>query len=629
MRVVRLVIPLAAVLAGVLATSSPAAVKAPTGLHGFLLSANEKVTHTFHRTPSFAWRPVTGADHYELQLSTSATFRENGIMYDDASLTTPVAAPPVTLPWISGSPYALYARVRAVFSQARASAWSKPFGFDVLPPAAPKPMTAAPGLLRWTPVDGADGYEVWLLGPDKIEPVHTNVLDEREYYAFHPTQQWIGDVRWRVRAIRDDLTGRVNGVPAALYGPWSKVYTSTNPTPSNGPIKLGSTISDIVSNGSLTSKAHELTPAFTWSGDESLSGVAGEFFRVYVFTDKECLNRVYSSPLIESPAYAPRLGGPLAMPQDPGDAAGAAEAYLGDGTEANDLTYDLESITPTEQLPAATPTTTLPGGSSGLTISGNPGPPVDLWDTNWPESGYYWTVIPVAAVGDGSATVVAPGALANATVVPMSSTFGLEVGDVVAIGSGPNQDSGKIIAVGPTSITLDTPLSHNHGPGDPVTTTPIRYVDLELAQDACAAGRVQRFGVASAPSLTTGSAPYATGLSSKGRLITSVRSARFYGEPLVAWTPAASARVYEVQWSRRRYPFNPQADPSTGAQGILTMATSAVLPLKPGTWWYRVRGFDYNLPTNSQQMAWSTPQKLVVARPRFRVAAVKTARKQK
>ena len=48
-------------------------------------------------------------------------------------------------------------------------------------------------------------------------------------------------------------------------------------------------------------------------------------------------------------------------------------------------------------------------------------------------------------------------------------------------------------------------------------------------------------------------------------------------------------------------------------------STSFVLPVGPGTWWYRVRGFDYSLPSNAQQMSWSDPVKLVVAKPTFKV----------
>jgi hypothetical protein len=53
-----------------------------------------------------------------------------------------------------------------------------------------------------------------------------------------------------------------------------------------------------------------------------------------------------------------------------------------------------------------------------------------------------------------------------------------------------------------------------------------------------------------------------------------------------------------------------------------------VLPLRPGTWWYRVRGFDYNLPTGAQQMGWSDPQKLVVSTPKFKVVAAPTKKRK-
>lgn len=621
MRALRLSLPLV-LLAFFLASSSPAATSVPTGLHGFLLSADETPTHTFNRTPSFAWTPVSGAGHYEFQLATSSTFHENSVLWDDATLQTPVAAPQLTLPWISGDPYALFARVRALFANGDVSDWSVDYGFDVLPPAAPTPLPSQPGLLRWTQVDGADGYQVWLLDAQKIEPVSTNVLDEREYYAFHTSAPWIGTVHWRVRAVRDDMIGRVNGIPVSKYGPWSPIYQSTNPQPTDGPIQLVDTISDVVSDGSSTSSAHELMPAFTWTGDETLGGVVAQFFRVYVFTDQECLNPVFTGPVVASPAYAPRIGGTLSMPQSSTDVTTAQNVFLGDGPEGNDFSYDGASLTPTEQAAAATPTTTLPGGASGsgLKLSGNPGAPIDLWDVDWPSSGYYWTVIPVLPVGAGGTAVVAPGAMTGATVIPVNSSFGFVPGDSVTIGVAPNSDAGKVVAVGPGSITIDTALKHDHPPGDAITA-PIRYVDMELPQDACAAGRVQRFGITSAPSLTTGQAPYATGLSSTGRLITSVKSGRFYGEPLVAWMPASGARAYEVQWSKKLYPFVAQTDPRTGAQGYLTMATSAILPLKPGTWWYRVRGFDFNLPTGSQQMAWSTPQRVVVAKPSFKVAS--------
>jgi len=535
---------LAAAVASSLAGASTAAVATPTGLHGFLLTASDSQTSTFHRTPSFAWKPMDGALHYEIQLSTSPTFQENGILYDASNLQTPVAAPTLTLPWITGSPHSVYARVRAFLADGHVSPWSADYGFDVVPPSVPTPMSSYAGLLRWTPVEGADAYQVWLVDAGKIETVNTNVVDEREYYAFHDSSQWIANVHWRVRALRNDEVDVKNGLPVAHYGPWSPIYTSSNPTPADGPIDLKATVSDTVSNGSMSSPAHSLTPAFVWSGDETLDGTPEQFFRVEVFTDSSCINRVYASPPVASPAYAPRLSGGLAMPQSAADIATAETEYLADGTDGSDVTADGDSITPNEDMKAATSTTSIGSGPNLTILSGSPGPPVDLWDVNWPSSGYYWTVIPIGLVEWADQTM--------------------------------------------------------------------HWEDLELAQDACAAGQVARFGISSQPSVTANHLPYATGLSANGKLVSATKTSTFYGQPLVAWTPAPQAWAYEIQWAKTAYPFSPRGK-------RLTWDTSYVLPLKPGTWFYRVRGYDYNLPTGAQEMAWSQPVKIVVAAPKFRV----------
>ena len=435
MRFIRIASLLAVAALAASASASSAGLAAPSGLHGFLLRADETASASFHRTPSFAWNPIAAATRYQFQLATTSTFRDNGILYDNSQLLTPVEAPPLTLPWITGSPHALYARVRA-FVGAGVTPWSDPFGFDVVPPAAPTPLPSYPGLLRWTPIEGADGYEVWLVDTGKLEYVRTNVLDEREFYTFHQAQTWIGTVRWRIRAIRGDTyNSRINGIPVSHYGAWSPIYSSSNPAPSGGPITLTGTLSDVFSDGSATAPAQRLMPGFVWSGNQSLSGTSAELFRVYVFTDRQCLNLVYTSALVGGPAYAPRPFGALALPQDAQTVSAARGGYLADGLEAGGITYDGETVVPTEQSPDAAPTTQVPGdvpsaantsappgsgsgsapagsgsapagagsGSSGIGVGGKLGAPVDLWDTNWPESGYYWTVIPVSASALGAA----------------------------------------------------------------------------------------------------------------------------------------------------------------------------------------------------------------------------------
>jgi hypothetical protein len=655
MRAARLIL-IATVVALVLAAASSGAVSAPGGLHGFLLRADEPATQTFHTTPSFAWNPVPGATGYQFQLSLSSTFRDNGVIFNDAGLTTPVEAPPLTLPWITGDPHSLYARVRALVGS-DPGPWSDAYGFDVTAPPPPTPLPSAPGLLRWTPVAGALGYDVWLIDTGKPPvAVKTNVLDEREFYTFHQAAKWTGTVRWRIRAVRFDTGAiaakRLNGLPASQNGAWSPVYSSTNPPVTGGPITLGNTISDVISDGSRTAPAHRLFPAFTWTGNQTLSGTAAELYRVYVFTDKQCLNPVYWSTITGSPSYAPRLLGAMALPSDPLGIANARDSYLPDGTEPGSFMYDGTPVKPTESNPDATPTTSAPGdvndsntgvappgstgtgtatGSQTITVTGV-GAPVDLWDVDWPNSGYYWTVVAVAPIvpGTSASTVAKPGASKGARIVPVGDASQFKVGDTVTIGTAPSSDTSTIVSIASGQITIGTDLQFGHGIGEAVVTnggTSLTYQDLELPQDVCAAGRVKRFGISSEPSLTSGQEPFVTGLTQSGRLTSAANVPSYYGRPLVAWTPALGAGIYEIQYSKTAYPFKPEIDPRSGKPGYLTFGTSDVLPLNPatqaGTWYYRVRGFDFNLPTGTQQMGWSDPEQLVVTKPTFKLGPIK------
>jgi hypothetical protein len=392
-------------------------------------------------------------------------------------------------------------------------------------------------------------------------------------------------------------------------------------------------------------------PGFLWTGNQTNDGKNVELYRMYVYTDKQCLNRVYTSAVIGSPAYAPRPLGPLALPSSAAGVASARSAYLHDGVEPASYTYDGDTVTSTESAPDATPTTAIPGapgdptspadagsassapsGGSAVSVNGRTGAPTDLWDTNWPSSGYYWTIVGVIAGAQGavSTSVGAGGAIATATSLPLQDASGLNPGDVITIGSGPTQESGTVTAISGDVVTLALGLKFGHGFGEVVTRISggFEYQDAELPQDVCAAGRVMRFGKESEPSLVASGQLFATGLSSDGRLTSAVHTTSFYGQPLVSWTPALGAEVYEVQWSKTKYPFKAELD-SNGSPGLMTSSTSTVLPVGPGTWWYRVRGFDYSLPSGAQQMSWSDPVQLNVAAPKFKLIGSGTTVKPK
>ena len=67
-----------------------------------------------------------------------------------------------------------------------------------------------------------------------------------------------------------------------------------------------------------------------------------------------------------------------------------------------------------------------------------------------------------------------------------------------------------------------------------------------------------------------------------------------------------------MQWSKTRYPW-------VKAGEKFTFATSALLTLDPGVWYYRVRGVNFSLPGTARAMSWSTPVGLKVAKPTFAV----------
>jgi hypothetical protein len=67
-----------------------------------------------------------------------------------------------------------------------------------------------------------------------------------------------------------------------------------------------------------------------------------------------------------------------------------------------------------------------------------------------------------------------------------------------------------------------------------------------------------------------------------------------------------------VQVSKAAYPWRTYGN-------AYTFATSITLPLKPGKWFYRVRGINLTLPSGASTMAWSPKVGIVVAKPKFRI----------
>jgi len=552
----RLLIVACAVALACTATAVGASLQppaAPPGLHALVYRADEpvKADHTYALMPAFAWKAVDGASNYELQLATSRTFSDATTLYDK-SFGAPVASIQLQVPWMTGKPYALWARVRVV-ANGQTSRWGAPFGFNTAWQAIPQRQDAPDGLIRWSPVEGATGYEVWFMNVPGNYQTHfrtlTNVADEREYWTFHPAGA--KTIRWRVRAIRLVTSGSLpNGIRAVNYGPYSQPFTTTTSAALSANKIQGTGALSNVESTPKAAKPHQLTPGVAWSGTRDYAGIGAgsELWRAYVFSDRQCINPVMTGSLIGGPAWAPREGDPLKMPGTdeelnefrngkfpgfgPQDNVYAADGSTPSASESPGTTAGSGGTTPASDG-GATPT---PTGANPTTAT--PGL-ISLPDNGWPQGRYWWTVVPVRIQWSDS------------------------------------------------------------------TSPKLEFHDMTLPQDACAAGRVWTFGMQSSPVTTTSQTPYASGVVAGNRVLSAVKQRPAFRElPVVTWVPSLAADTYEIELSRHVYPWKP-------VKKVTSVVTSAVLPLSKkadrGVWYYRVRGVNPNLTGPGQKLAWSKP----------------------
>jgi hypothetical protein len=295
---------------------------------------------------------------------------------------------------------------------------------------------------------------------------------------------------------------------------------------------------------------HELTPGFSWSPSAPVLSSLGAF--------GSSLYRVYvftDDHCVNQVFAGSVVGSPAFAPRVVGGPLGLPQsqkvlAQWMAGMVINGT--EGHSFDATGKLVKPTES---PG--QGLAVNGNLAPDangVDLWDSGWPNGRYYWTVVPV---------------------------------------------------------TVDY-----FPPIDPASNDkPIEFHDTEVPQDSCERGIGMSFGKVSQPVVTASSnTPWVSGLAPNGRVVASASKVpAVHDSPLVAWQPAVGATTYEVQLSRKSYPWRT-------TWSTTTAATSVVLPLgraAVGTWYYRIRGINPALPAGAQAMSWSNAVRLKVTGDSF------------
>ncbi len=348
----------------------------------------------------------------------------------------------------------------------------------------------------------------------------TNVADEREYFTFHAHASARSTVHWRVRAIRyiDDADVLKNGLPrASLRAVEPDVHLGQ---PADGARRARADrhgLGHVGQDGPARATPHELTPGFAWTPSSRVLGdvgaVGSSLYRVYIFTDDHCVNQVFAGSIVGSPAFAPRtFGGTFALPQDTKTLADWIEPAVPRSSAAPRATRSTRPARKVSTLErsAGAAGARLRSRSSGRSADAS----VDLWDSGWPNGRYYWTVVPVD----------------------------------------------RPAPYGVSSIRIERPAD--------------RVPRRRSAAGRVRGGRGMSFGKVSQPVVTAASnAPWVSGLAPNGRVIASAAKVpALHDSPLVAWEPAVGATTYEIQLSRKTYPWKT-------TWSTTTPATSIVLPL--------------------------------------------------
>ncbi len=316
-----------------------------------------------------------------------------------------------------------------------------------------------------------------------------------------------------------------------------------------------------------------MTPAFVFTGTQDAAGNTYGLYRVYVFSDKQCVNTVFRGAIVGSPAYAARNKGTLKLPTDDEGRRRCREARsssVGDEparrTRPRGIAARARERGRQRRLPPARRGSSSSSGTSGSPRDSAPG-----------DAGRSRRR---TATGRRSSCSRAAGR------TDASTGRSCPVKQVPKVGER-RQDRAR--SATPTPSCRRTPAQ----PG------------------ACSpSARPRR------PVVAGQGTPYASGLSPTGRLIASAGSKPFYGHP--ARRLAARARRGHV---RGRVVAHALPVARRQARRRSTAAPRRRLPLKPGTWWYRIRGINSALPAGHQTMTWSQPLQLKVAKPKFRLVA--------
>ena len=294
------------------------------GLHAFLLRANEPVagrSHLFADAGVRLDRAVRGADHYDCQLATSrASSLVDAASYDELRHSPCRSRSPHPASVDDRQAHALWAHVRGVANGKTSRLEHSRSGSTCAGARFPQQVPAPEGLVRWTPSTARRAIR-----SGTPTPGHYNVHSRRSRTS--PTSASTGrstpptprPIHWRVRAIRfiDARTCLQNGLRARATGRGARCSPrSTRRRLAARRCRPRTDLGHLDKAGSPPRHTSS-TPGFAWTehrGAGDVGSVGSSLYRVYIFTDKQCVNAgVRPARSSARPAFAPRtVGGTFA-----------------------------------------------------------------------------------------------------------------------------------------------------------------------------------------------------------------------------------------------------------------------------------------------------------------------------
>ena len=279
------------------ATHTPAA---PKNLRAFLLRPNEATTHVFSRTPAFAWSPVRAPAATSSSSGRARRSRELADLVERAvHRRTPHVLPDRARRSRStrrcrGSRASRmrFTRMSARSPRTGRRSGARPLASTSAGQTIPKPMASQPGLIRWTPVEGATRYQVWYHGhrARRRDDEHQR---GRRARVLHVPHRPVVDRRPSTgacapcgRSSARSPTGcrRSRTAPGAPSTPRRTRPQRRHQWRSGWRSRTRSRLKK--------QSAHELMPGLTWDGT-SIADRQYSLFRAYAFTDRDCVNVVF------------------------------------------------------------------------------------------------------------------------------------------------------------------------------------------------------------------------------------------------------------------------------------------------------------------------------------------------